>query len=168
MKYSSVFLGLGSNVGDREHYISEILLNFEGYSDLLIVKKSSIYETEPLYNRNQRYFLNLVVEVETNLNPFELIKYCKEVEVKLGRRFNTPKNSPREADIDILFFGDKIIDTGELTIPHPHLYERHFVLAPLYEIAPNFVCPLTGKTVSQLFAECKEKSRVVKYCREVI
>lgn len=168
MKYSSVFLGLGSNIENREHYIDEILLNFTRCNNLTIVKKSSTYETEPLYNLNQRYFLNLVVEVETNFNPFKLITYCKKVEGELGRKFNAPKNSPREADIDILFFGDRIINTIELTIPHPYLYERRFVLEPLYEIAPDFVCPVTGKTVSQLFAECKDESRVVKYCREVI
>jgi len=111
-------------------------------------KISSVYETEPVGNINQPRFLNIVCESYTRLEPTQLLTLAKGIETKLGRTGRT--NAPRPIDIDILFYGDQVIETPELVIPHPRLHERAFVLIPLAEIAPELVHPVMGKTVMEL------------------
>jgi len=143
----TVYLGLGSNMGNRQDNLDRAL---DFLSQRLRVEKvSSVYDTEPIGNINQPRFLNLVCQVYTRLAPSELLTLAKGIEKKLGRVLGRP-NTPRPIDIDILFYGDQVIETPELIIPHPRLTERAFVLIPLAEIAPDLVHPVNGKIVKQL------------------
>ena len=142
-----VYLGLGSNMGDRRNNLNRAR---DYLSQRLRVEKvSSVYETEPVGNIEQPRFLNLVCEVYTNLAPMELLSLAKGIEQKLGR-VPGKSDEPRPIDIDILFYDDQIIETPELVIPHPGLTERAFVLVPLAEIAPELVHPVNGKTIKEL------------------
>ena len=152
---SGVFLGLGSNIGNRQGNIDEALR----LCGLKILHRSSLYETEPVGYLNQPWFLNCVVEVETNLQPHELLRLCQSVEKVLLREREIPKG-PRTIDLDILFYGNVIHQDPDLKIPHPAIPERKFVLEPLNEIAPDFIHPVLQKTVSQLLAECLDDSAV--------
>jgi len=156
----TVYLGLGSNMGDREDNLDRAL----GFLSprLRIEKVSSVYDTEPIGNINQPHFLNLVCQVYTRLAPSELLTLAKGIEKKLGRVFGRP-NTPRPIDIDILFYGDQVIETPELIIPHPRLTERAFVLVPLDEIAPDLVHPVNGKIVKQLLEGMTEGQGVFKW-----
>ncbi len=141
-----VYLGLGSNMGDRRNNLNRAR---DYLSQRLRVEKvSSVYETEPVGNIEQPRFLNLVCEVYTNLAPMELLSLAKGIERKLGR-VPGKSDEPRPIDIDILFYDDQIIETPELVIPHPGLTERAFVLVPLAEIAPELVHPVNGKTIKE-------------------
>ena len=146
----TVYLGLGSNVGDREANLREALKRLES-EGTRVVRRSSLYETEPQELRDQPWFLNAVVEVETDLFPLQLLACVRNIEREMGRRRVTSKG-PRNIDIDILFYGRNVIDTPDLEVPHPRIAQRRFVLEPLAEIAPSFRHPLTGKTAIEMLA----------------
>jgi 2-amino-4-hydroxy-6-hydroxymethyldihydropteridine diphosphokinase len=146
----TVYVGLGSNVGDREANLREALVRLEA-EGVRVVRRSSVYETEPQELRDQPWFLNAVVEVETDLFPLQLFAHIQNVEREMGRRRVTPKG-PRHIDIDILFYGRSLIETADLQVPHPRIAQRRFVLEPLSEIAPDFRHPLTGKTAIEMLA----------------
>jgi 2-amino-4-hydroxy-6-hydroxymethyldihydropteridine diphosphokinase len=146
----TVYVGLGSNVGDREANLREALVRLEA-EGIRVVRRSSVYETEPQELRDQPWFLNAVVEVETDLYPLQLFAHLQNVEREMGRRRLTPKG-PRNIDIDILFYGRSVIETADLQVPHPRIAQRRFVLEPLTEIAPEFRHPVSGKTASELLA----------------
>jgi 2-amino-4-hydroxy-6-hydroxymethyldihydropteridine diphosphokinase len=144
----TVYLGLGSNLGDRRANLQKALEALEA-PDLRIARVSPIYETEPMDVRDQPWFLNLAVEAETTLLPLQLLRRVLATERRLGRRRSTPKG-PRNIDIDILYYGGVIVDAPGLSIPHPRLHERRFVLAPLANLAPEFRDPRTRRTVREL------------------
>lgn len=146
----SVYLGLGSNIGDRRKYLEQAL-DFISQR-MKIVEQSSIYDTAPMENPDQPRFLNMVVRVETSLQPDQLLPLLKGIESKMGRTPSKP-NSPRPIDIDILFYGDRTWDSPSLVIPHPKIAERGFVLVPLNEIAPRLVHPVTKKKVREMLKE---------------
>jgi 2-amino-4-hydroxy-6-hydroxymethyldihydropteridine diphosphokinase len=155
----TAYLGLGSNLGDRQANLDRAL---ELLSQRLRLEKiSSIYDSEPVGNVDQPRFLNMVCEVSTHLTPQALLALAKGIESKLGRA--GPTGTPRPIDIDILFYGDQVIETPELVIPHPRLTERAFVLVPLVEIAPEVVHPVNGKTVKELLKSVKEVQGVFKW-----
>jgi 2-amino-4-hydroxy-6-hydroxymethyldihydropteridine diphosphokinase len=151
---NTAFLSLGSNLGDRAALLSEALDRLEA-AGARIVRRSSIYETEPRDFLDQPRFLNMAVEVETNLAPFELLAAIQEIESEMGRQRTVPKG-PRTVDLDILFYGNSIIATNDLEIPHPRLTQRSFVLAPLSEIAPDFRHPVNGQTVRDMRTRLSE------------
>ncbi|MBA7615911.1 Bifunctional folate synthesis protein [subsurface metagenome] len=156
----TVYLGLGSNMGNRQGNLDKAL-------DLLsqrlrVGQVSSIYDTEPVGNVNQSRFLNLVCRVYTRLAPMGLLALAKGIELKLGR-VPGKSNAPRPIDIDILFYDDQIMETPELVIPHPRLAERAFVLIPLAEIAPDLVHPVSSKTIRELLQGITETQGVLRW-----
>jgi 2-amino-4-hydroxy-6-hydroxymethyldihydropteridine diphosphokinase len=144
----TVYLGLGSNVGDREDNLAAALAQLAA-PDLRVLRVSSIYETEPVDYTDQRWFLNLVAEVETDLFPMQLLARIIKIERALGR-VRTVSKGPRTLDIDILLYGRAVIRSARLEIPHPRMGERRFVLAPLAELAPGLRHPLTRKTIREM------------------
>lgn len=156
---AAVYLGLGSNLGERQDNLDKAL---EFLSQRLrVVKVSSVYDTEPIGNIEQPRFLNLACQIYTTLAPTGLLALVKGIESRLGRIPGKP-DAPRSIDIDILFYGDQVINTRELVIPHPRLTERAFVLIPLNEIAPGLVHPVSGKTIKELLDGVSGKQGVLK------
>jgi len=153
-----VYLSLGSNVGDREQYIHAAIHGLSG-RDVRIIRCAAIYLTEPREMLNQPQFLNTVLEGSTSLDPDQLLKVCLEVE-EVNLRTRDISKGPRTLDIDIIFFGREIIRKHGLEIPHPRFSKRRFVLEPLAEIAPEFVDPVSGKTIRQLLQEVSDPARV--------
>lgn len=149
----TVYLGLGSNMGNRKGNLDRGLELLSQRVQLEQV--SSIYDTAPVGNTQQPRFLNLVCQVNTRLAPMGLLTLAKGIESKLGRTLRE-RNAPRPLDIDILFYGDQIFETPKLVIPHPRLEERDFVLVPLAEIAPELVHPVRGKTIRELLQGLKK------------
>jgi 2-amino-4-hydroxy-6-hydroxymethyldihydropteridine diphosphokinase len=144
----TVYLGLGSNVGDRGGNLRRALEQLEA-PDLRIVRASPVYETEPVDYTDQPWFLNQIAEAETELFPMQLISRVGRAERALGRVRGIPKG-PRIIDIDILFFGRAVVRTAKLQIPHPGIAERRFVLVPFADLAPDLRHPVTRKTVREM------------------
>ena len=138
------FIGLGSNMGDRSAYLEAARRALAGCEDIDLTGASSIYETEPVGYAEQGRFLNQVVDVATCLDPWDLLRVLQGIEQKLGRQ-RLIRWGPRVIDLDLLLYGDAVLTSPELTVPHPRRYERGFVLAPLGEIAPHHIHP-DGKT----------------------
>ncbi len=153
-----IYLGLGSNLGDRGANLQSALLHMEQWG-IEVTNTSALYEAEPVGKIDQPWFLNMVVEVETDKSPADLLMALNSIERSLGRE-RKEKWGPRIIDIDILFYDQFVLNDPELTIPHPFLQERKFVLLPLASIAPNFVHPIFKKTVEQLLKECSDESIV--------
>jgi len=141
------YLSLGSNLGDRALNLHNAITFLS--SKVQSVIQSSIYETEPWGYTDQPAFLNQVIKADTTLEPFDLLTFLKETEVSMGRQ-ETFRFGPRLIDLDILFYDDLVLDTPRLTIPHPRITERAFVLIPLAEIAPDLRHPIFNKTIQVL------------------
>jgi 2-amino-4-hydroxy-6-hydroxymethyldihydropteridine diphosphokinase len=142
-----VYLSLGSNTGDRFANLKSAL---DGLSKIgTVMAVSSFYETEPVEVTSQPWFLNCVAQLETDKMPKQLMKAILDLEAQMGR-VRRQKKGPRNIDIDILFFGNSVVETSGLTIPHPALHERRFVLEPLAEIAPELRHPVFNRTIRQL------------------
>ena len=158
----SVYLSLGSNLGDRQANLRTAIGKLMNLGDVMTV--SSIYVTEPIGLREQPWFLNCVVLMQTERLPRLFLKYILGIEQEMGRKRLQPKG-PRIIDIDILLFGNATIETPELTVPHPAMHERRFVLAPLAEIAPEVRHPVMKRAARELLeALPREGDRVKKWC----
>jgi 2-amino-4-hydroxy-6-hydroxymethyldihydropteridine diphosphokinase len=156
-----IYLGLGSNLGDRENYLHAAVAWLE-QDQIQVVRSASVYMTEPRDYVDQPWFLNTVIQVNADLSPAELWQRCLGVEREAGR-VRTHDKGPRTLDVDIIFHDSLVIETPELTIPHSRYHERRFVLAPLMEIAPDFIDPKRGVRVRELFDACADLSTVEIY-----
>ncbi|MGQ9546555.1 MAG: 2-amino-4-hydroxy-6-hydroxymethyldihydropteridine diphosphokinase [Dehalococcoidia bacterium] len=154
-----VYLALGSNLGKREENLYQALTLLS--SEVNLNEVSSVYETEPVGYAQQPLFLNLVCRITTGLSPEELLLLAKGIETEMGRIPSFP-NAPRPIDIDILFYDSRIVKTKDLTIPHPRLHDRAFVLIPLAEIAPDLVHPKLRKSIAELVRSVKGQDGVRK------
>jgi len=156
------FIGLGSNLGDRVGNIRKAIERLGSSKDVEVLQRASLYETEPVGVEDQPWFINTVVEIETKLAPYELFKLCRKIETQGGRR-HKGRWGPREIDLDLLLFGDVIMDRDELKIPHPQLHQRRFVLVPLCEIEGSLRHPILKKTVKELLTQLKDAKAVKRY-----
>ena len=156
-----IYLGLGSNVGDREERMRSAMKSLQS-RNIAVLRSASLYWTEPRDFENQPWFLNTVVEVRTLLEPGALLQQCLEIERAVGRVRDKPKG-PRPLDIDILLYKERILDLPGLTVPHPRYRERRFVLVPLVELAPDLADPACGLTMRQLLDLCQDKGEVRLY-----
>jgi 2-amino-4-hydroxy-6-hydroxymethyldihydropteridine diphosphokinase len=143
----SAYLSLGSNIGNRDANLREAIRRLEAVGSITAI--SSFYETEPVEFTAQDWFMNCVVLLETEQTPLDLLQSILNIEQSMGRR-RIQNKGPRNIDIDILLFDDLVVNTAELTIPHPAMHQRRFVLAPLAEIAPNVQHPVLHKTAQEL------------------
>jgi len=150
----TAYIAIGSNLGDRQSFIERALQQLGEHSEIKVVQTSSVLETEPVGPGPQDQYLNAVLQIQTTLQPHPLLDFLIEIEHRLGR-IRREKWGPRTIDLDILLFDDRVIDEQSLTIPHPRLQDRTFVLIPLCEIAPRMVHPLLHRSVENLLNELK-------------
>ena len=155
-----VFLGLGSNIGDRKNHIRQTISKIE-HCIGEIAAHSSLYKTAAWGKTDQSYFINQVIEISTPLSPIDLLDQVLRVERQQGR-IRKEKWGARSIDIDILFYGSEIIEMPRLLIPHPFIAERRFVLAPLHELAPDFLHPVFERTIRELLTNCDDPLAVEK------
>ena len=147
-----VYVAVGANLGDRDATFASVIRAVERESDLLLLAASSVFETEPLGPEGQGPYLNAVLELRTWLGPVELLRWLQSVEDALGRSRDreAPRWGPRVIDLDLIFFGDRCLESSDLVLPHVHAHERDFVMLPMAEIAPEFVHPKLGVSVIEI------------------
>lgn len=161
---SRVFLSLGSNLGDRLSNIQQAVSHLSMSEHIKILKTSSFYETEPWGNKNQEWFINAALALDTDFTCEELLEFCQNIEVQLGRiRKENEKWSQRAIDIDILMYDDKLINKQNLIVPHPLMHLRAFVLVPMLEVKADLIHPVFNKTISDLYDELANPEDVFLY-----
>lgn len=153
------YIALGSNMGDRFGYLKKALLLLESHEGIQVVNTSSIYETDPVGYTDQDQFLNMAVQVKTKLNSEELLAECLRIEEELGRKREI-RWGPRTLDLDILLYNHENIETEKLTIPHPRMSERAFVLLPLLEMEPNLTLSTMDKPLKSFLQSIPDKEGV--------
>ena len=153
-----VYLSLGSNIGNRRENLSAAIAALAG-AGVHVRRVSKMYETEPVDYLQQAWFLNCVVEAETNVAAVELLRRLRGIETSMGSAKPFAKG-PRLIDLDILFYGDAVIDSAELQVPHPRMAQRKFVLVPLAEIAPQVRHPVNGQTIGEMLQATQDRSEV--------
>jgi 2-amino-4-hydroxy-6-hydroxymethyldihydropteridine diphosphokinase len=154
----TAYIGLGANLGDRRAHIRRAVEALNALEDLTVVEQSELYETDPVGGPPQPRFLNGVVKVECRASPREILRALLEIEAALGRTREGP-NRPRPIDLDLLLWDDTVVDEEGLTVPHPCLHERWFVLRPLADIAPHVRHPVLGLTVEELLRKVEADAR---------
>jgi 2-amino-4-hydroxy-6-hydroxymethyldihydropteridine diphosphokinase len=159
---TKIYCSLGSNMGDRLNNLARGVECLT-HEKIKVVAQSSIYETSPWGVDSQDMYLNQVIGIETNISPEDLIKIIQNCERKLGRNSKQGHMQARVLDIDIIFYGDQIISTPNIELPHPRMHQRMFVLIPLLELDEDFVHPVMGKAVWELYNECRDESEVILY-----
>ncbi|MGB2805825.1 MAG: 2-amino-4-hydroxy-6-hydroxymethyldihydropteridine diphosphokinase [Candidatus Zixiibacteriota bacterium] len=162
----TAFLSLGSNLGDRLENLKRAVEKIEGSDEIAVKKISPVYETQPVGYEGQGWFLNLVVQVQTSLESFPLLERLLSIEDEMGRT-RGKKSGPRNIDVDILLYDNQMVDSERLTIPHPRMHERRFVLVPLAQIAPKLLHPRLKKNIEELLVCCRDGSGVRPYPEKV-
>ena len=164
MEGEKVLLSLGSNIYPRKKRIHNCIASLKNTNNIFLRSISSLYETSPMYNFNQENFINCVVEIETFILPRSLLKVTQIIENKLGRLKNHKRNQPRKIDIDILIYGKEMVKSKLLTLPHPGITERKFVLVPILELKGNIILPGTKKKIKDLIKDLSEKGDKIRKC----
>jgi 2-amino-4-hydroxy-6-hydroxymethyldihydropteridine diphosphokinase len=160
----TAYVSLGSNLGDREANLRDAIARLSELGS--VSRVSALYETEPVEVAGQQpWFLNCAASVETELTPLGFLKSLLAIEHTMGRERTEPKG-PRTIDMDIIFFGDEVLDTDELSLPHPAMQHRRFVLEPLAEIAPEFIHPVLQRTVRELLNSLPADSGAIRRYRQ--
>ncbi len=154
-KGKKAYIALGTNLGNRDENLKTVLKEIKKIAN--ITKKSSIYETDPIGYKDQGKFLNMAIEIQTQLSPIDLIVKLQEIEHKMGR-VRTIENGPRIIDLDILLYRNEIINEKNLKIPHPRMHSRKFVLEPLNEIAQNVIHPKLNLSINTLWTKIKSQN----------
>jgi 2-amino-4-hydroxy-6-hydroxymethyldihydropteridine diphosphokinase len=160
MMHRSVFISLGSNMGNRLHFLSSATHQIEANEELNITKRSKVYLSRAWGVAHQRDFYNQVIQVETTLDPVLLLRWLLTIEDNLGRE-RIQKWHCRNIDLDLLFYDDRVYDHPELQLPHPLVTERNFVLTPMMDLAPEFVHPHLGQTIEELYLRCPDSLEVL-------
>jgi len=159
-----VFLSLGSNIGDRLNNFKKVYSMIEQQNKNIIISKSRVYETSPMENFNQKDFLNQVIKLKTTLDPLDLLSFIKDIENKMGRINTKKRYMPRIIDIDILAYGTLNIDIDQLSVPHPKIKLRKFILKPWTDIAPDYILSNGKSTIKELFENISHfKDEVKEY-----
>ena len=164
---NSAYIGIGSNQGDPSTNCTVAIEHICASYRNRLLKQSSYYRTEPWGYREQDHFINLAIKIETSYTVFELLDFLQGIERKLGKN-RTVQWGPRTIDLDILFYNTDVVSSSELTIPHPHLGKRGFVLIPLEEIDPHLEHPVYHKTITQLLDNLEDSSGVTKLDKETL
>ena len=162
------YLSLGSNIAPRFEILQCAIEALHLLPDSGVELVSSIYETEAVSPHPQADYLNCVAHIKTELTPEALLTSCREIEFSNGRPVSRNKSAPRTLDVDIIFYGDRIINSGKLIVPHARYADRRFVLEPLAEIAPDYICPDTGCSVGDTLDQCTDRSRVHLFSLETV
>lgn len=165
---NNIFLGLGSNKGDRLKFLLNAVEKIKSNTKCILVNSSSVYETTPYGNIDQENFFNAVININSGLSPGDLFDFIKQIEVDSGRTGLNKKWGPREIDVDILFYNQLIYVKDNLIIPHSEILKRDFVLVPLIEIAPAFIHPVEEKQLSELSLAGIESHIVSKFDYKLI
>jgi len=160
MSETTIYLSMGANLGEPKAQIERGIIELNE-QDVVVTGRSSWYETEPVGVADQPWFTNLVLRAETSRSPQDLLKVCKSIETHVGRQPSV-RFGPRHLDIDILLYGDRIVDTEDLTIPHPRMRERRFVLVPLLEIAPGLTDPVSHESYAEVLSRLDEGKKVLR------
>ena len=157
---NQIFLGLGSNIGNRYQNLKNGINQLNNHPHIWVIEQSHVYQSPAMYKMNQDDYYNMVVKIDTNLVPLDLLNEIKKIEIKVGRMPRDKKNMPRILDIDILAIGDMQIQTPLLKIPHPGASERNFVLKPWNDISPQFIIPNSTETISDLLENSTDLSEI--------
>ncbi|MBI5681777.1 MAG: 2-amino-4-hydroxy-6-hydroxymethyldihydropteridine diphosphokinase [Deltaproteobacteria bacterium] len=157
----TAFLSIGSNIGDSVKNCQNTIKSIAGHEEMEVIRVSSFYSTEPWGDIEQEWFTNCVVKIKTSLHAFQLLRHLQQIERDLGRE-EFAKGLPRVIDIDILFFDNAVIGETILTIPHPHLHKRAFVLVPLMETDPLHIHPVIKKNIRELNQELEDRKKVIR------
>ena len=160
LEEQNIYLGLGSNIGDRYQNLKNGINLLNNHPHIWVTVKSHVYQSPPMYNIEQDDYYNMVIEIQTNLTPLDLLKELKKIETKAGRIKENKRHRARILDIDILAFGDLQIHSDLLEIPHPRISERKFVLKPWNDIAPQFSIPNYSYNINELLENSKDASDV--------
>ena len=157
-----VFISIGSNMGDRLRFCRQAIARVSAHEKIRSITASPFYETEPVDYTDQGWFINAVFKIETTLSPLRLLDELKSVQAEAGRMESAVRFGPRVLDLDILLYDDLIMDTPELTIPHPRMHKRRFVLLPMCDIGPNVLHPIFHCPVKQLLANLDPENQTVR------
>ena len=161
MSHITAYIGIGSNLGNPEENCTKAIEKISSIKDIKIISKSSFYQTEPIGGVQQDWFVNSAIEIETDLSPENLLSVLLSLELAMGRT-RKEKWGPRLIDLDLLFYGNLVLDNKDLTLPHPEIQNRKFVLIPMSEIAENLIHPTLKKTIKTLLQASSDLAIVKK------